>query len=75
MRSSDRNLVYRKGLQQVFCVVARDRIVLSSSDRNLVYRSDLLHLLKSFANSLFAKWLPSSLMIVLGAPYLLKIFL
>ena len=29
----------------------------------------------SFANILFAKWLPPSLMIVLGVPNLLKMFL
>ena len=33
------------------------------------------YLLMSFAKILFAKWLPSSLMIVLGAPNPLKIFL
>ena len=33
------------------------------------------YLLMSFANILFAKWLPPSLMIVLGVPNLLKMFL
>ena len=37
-----------------------------------MYDSIIAH---EFANTLFAKWLPSSLMIVSGAPNLLKIFL